>query len=265
MRCGIWEEARRPTTSFAAALAERRASTWLLQWPPHAWVADRSPRLEGWHLTSGLGSIPMEHFLDHAERDPRLAWISRSCLQALSAEQAWLTVTDRRWPPQLVVEGLDAPCPLLDATAASSGADAVRLDEVSFNRMVFDVTSRQRALLAVNVPYTTGRSTSWTAAVNGRPLRIWRANAILHAIEVPRGRSRVELRYWSWPAFAGVLLSAATGAALLAYAAGALRRRSARAALRIAAAVIMAGAVALWVRRVNSGESWQTAYVWNGE
>jgi hypothetical protein len=116
----------------------------------------------------------------------------------------------------------------------------------------------------VNVPYTTGDTTAWRADVNGRATSIMRANGIAQAVAVPAGRTRVELRFWSWPAFVGVVVSAATAAALLLYAAGALPRGRWTAGTRMGAVAALALCVCVWVTRVYAGEGWGTIYTWTG-
>jgi hypothetical protein len=60
----------------------------------------------------------------------------------------------------------------------------------------------------------------WTARVNGRPARILPANYAFRAVEVPAGRSEVELSYWPPGLTAGLLLTVLSTLVLLYLVAG---------------------------------------------
>jgi len=246
MLWGTWRWPKPPPPTFATMVAQRRAAD----------------RLVNWMYERTVASAPMERYVGHADLDPRFAWIADRCISVSGLRRAYQLVHDRRWPEELIVEGPVGLCGPGDGEAVAASIDTVNLDYVSFNRVVLDVQSRHRGFLAVNLPYTKWDSTSWRADVNGQPAPIRRANGILQAIAIPAGRCRVELRYWSWPALIGVLMSAATAAALLAYAAGALRRPGWRTAARIAAVVTLAACVHLWLARLYAGEGWGTVYSW---
>jgi len=117
----------------------------------------------------------------------------------------------------------------------------------------------------INLPYTTRSATYWRADVDGRPPHVFRANGIAQAVEVAPGSSRVELRYWSRAALAGVLLSAITAIGLLSYAAGGLPRRSLVMVARVLAACGVAWLVYAWNHSLYAGEGWGTAYAWRSD
>jgi hypothetical protein len=248
MMWGTWRWPKPPTSTFATMVAQRR-------------TADR---LVNWMYELTVASAPLQRYVDHADLDPRFAWIADRCISVSSLRKAYRFLHDRRWPEELIVEGPVGLCGPDDGEAVASSIDTVTLEYVSFNRVVLDVQSGRRGFLAVNLPYTKWDSTWWRADVNGQQATIRRANGILQAIAIPAGRSRVELRYWSWPALIGVLMSAAMAAALLAYAAGALQRPGWRTAARIAAVVTLAACVHLWRARLYAGEGWGTVYSWTG-
>jgi hypothetical protein len=246
MMWGTWRWPKPPTQTLATMVAQRLTADRLVNWMKEPTVA----------------SAPMQRYLRDADLDPRFAWIAHRCISVSSLRKAYRFVRDRRWPGELIIEGPAGLCGPGDGEAVASSIDTVNLEYVSFNRVVLDVQSVRQGFLAVNLPYTRWDSTSWRADMNGQRAPIQRANGILQAIAIPAGRCRVELRYWSWPAFIGVLMSAATAAALLAYAAGALRRSGWRTAARIAAVVTLAGCVHLWLARLYAGEGWGTVYSW---
>ena len=250
MYWGTWQSRKLPMPTFAAMLEQRRASRWLLDWPEDVALP--------W---GGLGAAPLQEYLEVADRDPRLAWTTQRCIRVEGLREAYKLVRDRHWPEELVLEGA-MKCPNTTGEAVPPGLDRVSLADISFNRMTFEVESQDPGFLAVNVPYTTHARTYWKAEVNGKKAATVRANGIAHAVAIPGGRSRVELRYWSWPAFIGLLMSAATGAAVLAYAAGALPWRSGTVMGRIGAVAIMVALIYGWSQQLYTGQSWGTYYVW---
>lgn len=245
---GTWRWPKPPTPTLASLLEGRRAAAWLT----------------GWRYEPTLASAPMERYVGRADPDPRVAWISHRCLSVGSLDEAYGFVRDRHWPDELIVEATAGAC-VSGAEKELASIDSVNLDYVSFNRVAFDVQSTEAGLLAVNLPYTEWKRTSWGAEVNGRRTPILRANGILQAIAIPAGRSRVEWRFWSWPSFVGVLISTTMAAALLAYAAGALPRRVWRIAARVGAVVVMAACVVLWRTHLYTGDGWGTAYSWTSD
>lgn len=67
---------------------------------------------------------------------------------------------------------------------------------------------------------------AWRAYVDGRPVRLYRADYLLRAVPVPAGEHAVELRYESVTLQAGIAVSLAAGAMLVAVAiAVGVRRR----------------------------------------
>lgn len=87
----------------------------------------------------------------------------------------------------LLPAGLDVA---LDQAAAAAG-EQVHFDNYEDNGIQLTVQTTGRALLVLSELYYPG----WTATVNGQPARIWKVDGALRGVVVPRGESRVSLRF----------------------------------------------------------------------
>jgi uncharacterized membrane protein YfhO len=67
----------------------------------------------------------------------------------------------------------------------------VHFDNYEDNGIQLTVQTTGRALLVLSELYYPG----WTATVNGQPARIWKVDGALRGVVVPRGESRVSLRF----------------------------------------------------------------------
>jgi uncharacterized membrane protein YfhO len=77
------------------------------------------------------------------------------------------------------------------SASASASASEVRLLAYSTDALELSVDAPSAGYVVVNELHYPG----WRATVGGRPSIILRANALVRAVHVPRGRHRVELRY----------------------------------------------------------------------
>jgi hypothetical protein len=119
-----------------------------------------------------------------------------------AAALAWLR--SHADEPAAVVEG----GPALDEEAPQAG---VIWQRRSANRLALAVTLDRPGLLVVSQIWYPG----WRALVDGRPERLWRADAVLSGVYLQPGAHTVELVYappWLWP---GVALTVAGFAACL--------------------------------------------------
>ena len=96
----------------------------------------------------------------------------------------------------------------------------VHIANFAMNEETLQITAPTPGLVVCSESQMNG----WTATVDGRPARILRANYAFRAVEVPRGKHVIHLRYRA-PGFAGGL--AISAAALLLAAAGLTRRAGA--------------------------------------
>ncbi|MDA1096307.1 MAG: hypothetical protein O3B84_03515 [Chloroflexi bacterium] len=107
----------------------------------------------------------------------------------------------------LVVTPTDAGSAPASAPPRGTAFDYdVRCTHYSYNRIEFDVSTSKPALLKLNYPY----SGYWRASVDRTPTPVLRANGAECALQVKKGRSRIEFRYRSPSSFWGVLVSCAT-------------------------------------------------------
>ena len=113
--------------------------------------------------------------------------------------------------------------PRVGFAAGTLGAKVV-LVSFSSDRAVYRVSSRRPALLVLNNNYHP----AWTASVNGRPARVYRANHAFMAAAVPAGQSETVFEFKA-PGLRSLWLAAAAGIllvnALLAVAAASRLRR----------------------------------------
>ena len=105
--------------------------------------------------------------------------------RALGAAQVMDEIATAPWLQVLLEEPASFPARPFDHAAD------VKVAFFRNNAYALDVTSPGPALLYCAESHMPG----WTATVDGRPARLLAANYAFRALEVPAGRSRVELRY----------------------------------------------------------------------
>ncbi len=137
---------------------------------------------------------------------PHRPWASFAA-QAVTVEsdgEALQALVDvlRREGPEVVLEG---PPGLPLAPGRLLGFE--RAPE----RVRIEAESAQDGLLVVNDAWWPG----WTASVDGRPVPIWRADAVVRAVPWPAGRHALEMRYDPPEVRTGLLVSGAAAAVLL--------------------------------------------------
>jgi hypothetical protein len=196
--------------------------------------------------------------------------VERSCLEPFlgkffsravsvkETDEAYSVMARGRSPDQVVLEGYagrneDAP-PGQDRPADS------RVDLVysSFNALVFEVESSRNGFFGLSYPF----SGHWRAAVNGRNEPVYRANGISHAVAVPAGRNRVEFRYWSRSAFAGMSISCLGIVLAGAYILFRCPSRKTGLILSGVSAVFGTGLFLVWYASLYAGDNLNTRYTW---
>jgi hypothetical protein len=163
--------------------------------------------------------------LDPAGRDKALAYVRRS-LASLGdpdrfLDDASVVEVYLRAPVDVskvaVIESPDIP-----QLTGLGDRHHVRAIETQPGRLAYDVESDRPALLYISAVHGPG----WTATVGGKSAKLYRANWIGTAVEVPAGRTRVDLGYRLPGLGIGAAVSITTTAALgLVLVAGHLRRR----------------------------------------
>lgn len=139
-----------------------------------------------------------------------------------------------------------------------SGKDRVATAYSAFNRVVFDVDAHRPGFLVLSVPY----SPQWKASVDSRDSAVRRTDRNEQAVWLTPGSHKVEFRFHSPSAVAGMIISCLTAILIGLYFASRCRPGWVRRAALIAVVLIPAGGFALWSYSLYHGEDLGTKYVW---
>ena len=134
----------------------------------------------------------------------------------------------------------------------------VELVYSSFNRLQFRVNSQAPAVFGLSYPFTG----HWRAWVNDERVHLYRGNGVAHAVEIPRGESVIEFRYWSNSFFMGMLLTCLTFIAIGLYVCFRALGGYKQVLCIMLVLVIGTGGVLLWYNSLYSGENLGTKYQW---
>ena len=109
-------------------------------------------------------------------------------------------------------------------------------------------------------PYTK----NWYATVNGTNAVVYSANGGgSHAVQIPAGgQSKIEFRYWSWPAFWGIVLSCIT-LTIAGFLASFQKNRNFKLFICLISIIIACGLGILWYTSLYNGENLNTNYYWH--
>jgi hypothetical protein len=100
---------------------------------------------------------------------------------------------------------LGAPSePALEPLMENASED-VKFGVCGQNRLELTVRAQSRGLLVLSEIFYPG----WRADVNGKPTRIYEVDGALRGVVVPRGESRIVMRYSPWPFWLGAFLTVA--------------------------------------------------------
>lgn len=184
------------------------AAHWQARFLPDPTGAPGARHDAGWDRALGV--------YENTRAMPRAFVVYRAIVLPSAAEQASaLASLDPR------VEAIvDRPLPLPDRPLPLVAA---RVTEVSRTRLVIEAQTPEPGLLVVTEPMYPG----WEALVDGAPAPIFHANHAFRGVALGPGAHRVEMRFRSRPARAGLALSAVGLLALLALALWARRQPAA--------------------------------------
>jgi uncharacterized membrane protein YfhO len=110
---------------------------------------------------------------------------------------------------QLGMPGFDArrtaltEVPVALEPLAASAQETVEVSAIAPNQMQLEVNAQSRGLLVLSENYYPG----WRATIDGQSAPIYRVDSGLRGVIVPRGRSRVELKYAPASVYWGGLFS----------------------------------------------------------
>jgi len=147
--------------------------------------------MAAWRMPGFRGG---EYLVGNVAREPAVA--DDSIVREIAAHPL-----DYRRTALIAPEGFET-LPGLDRGPSSVDGKIERLAP-RYDSMSFQVFSNRPALLVIANNYYPG----WTAAVNGRPARIYRANWVGMAVPVGAGESVVEMRFRTPGFHAGVAVS----------------------------------------------------------
>ncbi|HEV8415892.1 MAG TPA: YfhO family protein [Bryobacteraceae bacterium] len=129
--------------------------------------------------------------------------------------RAWLVHETRAEPSaqlaaaQLGMPGFDArrtaltEVPVALEPLAASAQETAQVSAIAPNQIELEVNAQSRGLLVLSENYYPG----WRATIDGQSAPIYRVDSGLRGVIVPRGRSRVELRYVPASVYWGALFS----------------------------------------------------------
>lgn len=128
------------------------------------------------------------------------AWMVHETVVEPSAERA---------AARLAMPGFDArqtaltEVPVALEPLAANAQETAQVSAIAPNQMELEVNAQSRGLLVLSENYYPG----WRATIDGQSAPIYRVDSGLRGLIVPRGRSRVELRYAPASVYWGGLLS----------------------------------------------------------
>jgi uncharacterized membrane protein YfhO len=96
---------------------------------------------------------------------------------------------------------IDVPVALEPLSAGAQ--ETTRVSSTSLDRMELEVEAQSRGLLVLSENYYPG----WRATIDDQPAPIYRVDSALRGVVVPRGHSRVVLRYAPASIYWGGLLT----------------------------------------------------------
>jgi hypothetical protein len=175
----------------------------------HGWDHHYLPRPEV------LASMPQAHtvytdgtrrILDLGEPVPRAYFASGTRVEWVNTREEALDRIRRLAPARVAIVETGS---VTDSDSVSD-SDSVTDSVTDSDSASYEVTASASGWLVINATYDEG----WTAAVDGTPSRVVRANGLVRAVQVPSGTHTVALRYapldgiltrWLWAI--GLLIS----------------------------------------------------------
>jgi hypothetical protein len=187
------------TPSMSRQLLDRTAARWVLAEPSADTVAEHL------HLEPADPPLPGRlRLYENPSAVPRARWVPAARVQpnasALLDELALGDVDASR----LVL--LEEPPPSHDPGGPGRAGGAVRFVENHPERLVLEVDAPRRGFLVLADQWFPG----WRASVDGVPATLLRADYVFRAVEVPAGRSTVEMHYAPRSVRLGFAVSALT-------------------------------------------------------
>ncbi len=242
-RSAVWIENRYDTPTFKKMQKQKRTKLDYL-----------------YHQGGGLFPSIVTTHLKRTFMEPFLGKLYTHIIPVESRDEAYEKMERERLPHQLFIEEYNPEM----ANAITQGAIHMREGSInliysSYNSIRFQVVSEAPSMLSLSYPYTG----KWYAWINGERVHVYRANGAAHAVEIPKGNSVVEFRYWSSAAFWGMMISCTTFALIGFFICSRTLKGFPSFIMIVVIASIGAGGFLLWYNSLYSGNNLKTEYTWS--
>lgn len=208
---------------------------------------------------AGMYSSIIMKQLNHTFIEPFLGKIFTEVIPVSIQEEAYKRMEHGRLPQQVFIEDFDHKRAKAITETAHDMKDAmVRLVYSSFNQLKFRVSSEAPAIFGLSYPYTG----YWKAWVDDNDVEVYRSNGASHAIEIPRGESLVEFRYWSPAAFWGIVVSCTTFILIGSYLCSMSVSKLPKLTTYFFILLLGAGGFIAWDHSLYTGNNLSTEYTW---
>lgn len=212
-----------------------------------------------YHQNPGLHHFVVLTQLRRSFIEPFLGKIYTQVIPVSSQDDAYEKMRRERLPQQVFVEGYDSgKAKFMTEEVKNIKEGTVSLLYSSFNRLQFRAISHAPAFFGMSYPFT-GHWRSW---VNDEEVRVYRANGAAHAVEIPKGESIIEFRYWSDAAFWGMFITCMTFTMIGLYICSGALRNFLRVIGIVSVLVIGMGGFILWYYSLYTGDNLKTEYTW---
>lgn len=208
---------------------------------------------------TGMYSSVVTKQLENSFMEPFLGKIFTEIVPVSNQDDAYFRMKQNRTPQQVFIEGYE-PDENFSLHAQNIHLEDIKVELVysSFNRLQFRVFTPISSFLGLSYPYTE----QWRAWLNDHEVPVYRANGAAHAIQIPKGKSLIEFRYWSSSAFWGMLISFATFIIIGFYFSGQAAAGLSRAFSVVLVLTLAVGGLFLWCHSLYTGDNLGTKYSW---
>lgn len=245
--------------------AEIRYGTWVNKKRPQP-TLEKMDNLKKKHLAyfrsrgGQMESFAVFRQMRESILEPALAKFYRKYKIVSRQTEAYRILNKENVTDTLVVETAAGWVNSLDHnTNHSKNHDKIRLEENTFNRVLFSVEAGAPGFLAFSFPY----SDKWEAVIDGTSTRVYRANGYMQAVYLEAGQHKIEFRYWSRAAFAGVLVSCfiflLIGSYFVFFALGGKQR----VIVAVVSVLVPVSLLFAWTGSLYSGDNLGTQYTWS--
>ena len=242
LKYGVWIEKKYDKPTFEQMLAQKKKKIDF-----------------AFHQNPSMHQKVMHNHIKRSFVEPFMGVLYTQIIPVSGQDDAYEKMEHERIPQQIFVEGYD-PDKAKIITEGAQNIKEGRVDLIysSYNSLKFRIVSPAPVVFGLSYPYTG----HWSAWVNGKKTRVYRANGAANAVEIPAGESVIEFRYWSKAFFFGMLISCTTFIAIGLFACFNSLRGLRKIAGMVFIVVIGTGGFMLWYNSLYSGDNIATEYSW---